>query len=155
MGPPEPGEFMEAFARTGERQRGAVAVEFALILPLLVLILTGVIEFGRVWSQYQTFQGAARQGARCAAVKGEGSTCSITDEITSATPFPPSFGTGGPTVTVNGAARPNGCLPGLAANGGDLGKDVTVSWVQPFEINVAFWQAVTINTTIEGVFRCE
>jgi Flp pilus assembly pilin Flp len=139
--------------RAGEH--GAAAVEFALLLPLLLLILTGVIEFGRVWSQYQTFQGAARQGARCAAVKGEGSTCSITEEITSATPFAPAFGAGGPSVTVDGAPRPNGCLPGLPADGGDLGKDVTVSWVQPFEINIAFWEATTVDTTISGVFRCE
>src|SRR5919197_3812793 len=50
------------------RDEGVAAVEFALILPVLALILFGVLEFGRVWSQYQVFQGAAREGARCAAV---------------------------------------------------------------------------------------
>ena len=42
------------------REEGVAAVEFALILPVLALMLFGILEFGRVWSQYQVFQGAAR-----------------------------------------------------------------------------------------------
>ena len=33
------------------REEGVAAVEFALILPVLALLLFGVIEFGPVWSQ--------------------------------------------------------------------------------------------------------
>ena len=64
------------------REEGVAAVEFALILPVLALLLFGVIEFGRVWSQYQVFQGAAREGARCAAVQAtEFSDCEIQPAI--------------------------------------------------------------------------
>lgn len=49
-------------------ERGAVAVEFALILPLLVLLLFGIIEFGQAYNAYITVTHAAREGARLAAV---------------------------------------------------------------------------------------
>ena len=43
-------------------------VEFALILPLLVLLLFGVIEFGNTYSQVLDVRHAAREGSRLAAV---------------------------------------------------------------------------------------
>jgi Flp pilus assembly protein TadG len=49
-------------------ERGAAAVELALVLPLILLILLGTIEFGRAWNVRQTLVDAAREGARVAAV---------------------------------------------------------------------------------------
>jgi Flp pilus assembly protein TadG len=48
--------------------RGAAAVEFALVLPILILLLFGIIEFARVWNVRQTLTDAAREGARVAVV---------------------------------------------------------------------------------------
>ena len=128
------------------RDEGVAAVEFALILPVLALILFGVLEFGRVWSQYQVFQGAAREGARCAAVAST-SECVVQDEIDQAAqPWNPPDAT---VQLVGGGARANGCLDT------DRGKDVQVSWQQPLEVNIPFWNDVTINSTIKAVFRCE
>lgn len=50
------------------RRRGAALVEFALVMPLLLLLLIGIMEFGRAWSQTQVITDAARQGARLAAL---------------------------------------------------------------------------------------
>lgn len=52
-------------------ERGAAAVEFALVLPILVLILFGVIEFGGVYNAQLMVTGAAREGARAMAVGGD------------------------------------------------------------------------------------
>ncbi|MCG0274878.1 MAG: pilus assembly protein [Thermosediminibacteraceae bacterium] len=49
-------------------QRGQAVVEFALVLPLLVLILFGVLEFGRIFHTYIVITNAAREGARLGAV---------------------------------------------------------------------------------------
>jgi Flp pilus assembly protein TadG len=49
-------------------EAGAAAVEFALVLPIILLILFGTIEFGRAWNVRQTLTDAAREGARVAAV---------------------------------------------------------------------------------------
>ena len=49
-------------------RRGQSLVEFALVVPILLLMLVGMIEFGRAWNVSQTVTFAARQGARKAAV---------------------------------------------------------------------------------------
>lgn len=52
------------------QQRGATAVEFALILPLLLSMLLGVIDFGMAFGQSLSMQGAAREGARQGVTQG-------------------------------------------------------------------------------------
>ncbi|MCB0879178.1 MAG: pilus assembly protein [Thermoleophilia bacterium] len=47
---------------------GISAVEFAMILPILVLLLFAVIEFGMAFWQYQQVSAAASEGARRASV---------------------------------------------------------------------------------------
>ena len=43
---------------------GQALVEFALVLPLLVLLTLGIVEFGRAWNARQVVTDAARAGAR-------------------------------------------------------------------------------------------
>ncbi|GGL88892.1 TadE/TadG family type IV pilus assembly protein [Nakamurella endophytica] len=50
-------------------ESGAVAVEFALVLLPLVLILFGIIDFGRVYDQQLGLTAAAREGVRTMAVQ--------------------------------------------------------------------------------------
>lgn len=45
-------------------ERGAAAVEFALVLPLLLALLFGIAEFGRAYHVQSTLSGAAREGVR-------------------------------------------------------------------------------------------
>jgi hypothetical protein len=47
-----------------ERRRGQAVVEFALVLPVLILLLLGTVEFGRFFDTYLSLQHAAREGAR-------------------------------------------------------------------------------------------
>ncbi len=49
-------------------RRGQALVEFALTLPLLMLLLMGIVEIGRAWNMKQTLTDAAREGARLAVV---------------------------------------------------------------------------------------
>jgi Flp pilus assembly protein TadG len=51
-----------------ERSRGQSLVEFALILPIFVLILAGIFDFGRAIYAYNTLLNASREAARQAVV---------------------------------------------------------------------------------------
>jgi Flp pilus assembly protein TadG len=51
-----------------KREQGQTMTEFALVLPLLALLLFGVIQFGIVFHQYVTLTDAVRAGARQGAV---------------------------------------------------------------------------------------
>ncbi|WP_432393624.1 TadE/TadG family type IV pilus assembly protein [Pseudarthrobacter sp. L19] len=53
-------------SRTGER--GAVAVEFALLAPVLVMLLLGIMEFGRAYNVQVSLSSAAREGVRVMAI---------------------------------------------------------------------------------------
>lgn len=50
--------------RTAKPQSGAVVIEFALVLILLLMILAAAIEFGRVFWYYTALTKATRDGAR-------------------------------------------------------------------------------------------
>ena len=52
-----------------QREDGVVAVEFALILPILLVIMFGIIEFGFVLFEKQVITNASREGARAGIVQ--------------------------------------------------------------------------------------
>jgi Flp pilus assembly protein TadG len=54
-------------SRRGER--GQALAEFALVLPLVLLFIAGIIEMGRAWNIKQAVTDAAREGARYAVVQ--------------------------------------------------------------------------------------
>jgi hypothetical protein len=51
-------------------ERGQSVVEFALVLPLLVLFVFGATEFSRAWLTVNVLAAASREGCRLAAVTG-------------------------------------------------------------------------------------
>ena len=49
-----------------QKQKGAELVELALVLPLFLLLLIGIIEFGRAYNAYENVIHATREGVRAA-----------------------------------------------------------------------------------------
>jgi Flp pilus assembly protein TadG len=91
--------------RSTERsQRGQSLVEFAVLLPILILVTMGAVDFGRVFYAYTTIANAAYQGALCAAQGATmcpaGATASVNSEIGGKLP-------GGVTTTVAATAGPS------------------------------------------------
>jgi Flp pilus assembly protein TadG len=54
--------------RRGRHQRGQSLVEFALVIPLFLVLVFGIIDFGLGLKSWITITNAAREGARYAAV---------------------------------------------------------------------------------------
>lgn len=113
-------------------ERGAVAVEFALVLPVLVLLLFGIIEFGRGYNAQISLQGAVREGARTLAI-GNGDPAAA---VRSAAPS-----LSGIAVTTSGSP----CTAGTTAS-------VTATY--PFTYNVPLFGTATKTLTATGVMRC-
>ncbi len=65
-------------------QRGAAVVEFALILPLLILLMVGLFDFGVGFWQYMQVQAAAEAGAQYATLHPD-DTAGIAAAVASAT----------------------------------------------------------------------
>ncbi len=56
------------FSRIARRSEGAAAVEFVLILNLLLLLILGMMDFGHAWFLKQIITNASREGARYGAM---------------------------------------------------------------------------------------
>lgn len=62
------------------RDNGAAVVEFAILAPLLILLLLGIVEFGWLFGQFNDVRHGAREGARFAAVN-QGDETAIRDHV--------------------------------------------------------------------------
>jgi Flp pilus assembly protein TadG len=67
--PPRPESPMPR-RRVRSRRRGAAAVEFAVVAPVFLLLVFGIVEFGRMLMVHQVLTNAAREGARRAVLRG-------------------------------------------------------------------------------------
>jgi Flp pilus assembly protein TadG len=51
-------------------ERGAELIEFAVVLPILVFIIAGIVDFGMMFRTYEAVTNAAREGARVGVLPG-------------------------------------------------------------------------------------
>lgn len=86
-------------------ERGAVAVEFALLAPLLILLLFGITEFGRAYNVQLSLSSAAREGVRVMAISNNGSAARLAVK-NAASGFQPALGDTNITIS------PDPCTPG-------------------------------------------
>jgi Flp pilus assembly protein TadG len=89
-------------------ERGAVAVEFAIVAPVLVMLLLGIMEFGRAYNAQVTLSSAAREGVRVMAI-GNNTTAARTAVKNAATGLLPALADGNITIT------PTTCTAGAQA----------------------------------------
>lgn len=61
-------------------ERGAELIEFALVLPLFLLVMAAILDFGFVFQQYTVVTNAAREGARLATVPNS-STAAVENRV--------------------------------------------------------------------------
>jgi Flp pilus assembly protein TadG len=54
----------------GAPERGAALVELAMVLPLLLVVIAGIVDFGFAFQRYEVITNAAREGARLGSLSG-------------------------------------------------------------------------------------
>jgi Flp pilus assembly protein TadG len=87
------------------RQRGAVAVEFALVLPLLLLLVLGGIDYGYYFFVSEIAANAAREGARAGAISRSLTPCLDGGGIPGAVTVVKDFLKRGALISSDGDAR--------------------------------------------------
>jgi Flp pilus assembly protein TadG len=98
------GIFIKMIKKIFSNKRGSTAVEMALILPVLVMMLFGIFQFGIAFNNWIALTHAAREGARLAAV-GNFDEQAVRDSA--------------PSVTIQNID--------ISGEGGDIGDTVTVT----------------------------
>lgn len=128
-------------SRDRSRDRGAVAVEFALILLPMILIVFGIVEFGRAYNAQLSLQHAVREGARYYALNHEDSTAvEDTKAVTESAAV--SIDLDEDRITVS----PNPCDPG---DPGSVNAEYDFTF-----ITWQFGSDPQITLSAEGVMRC-
>ena len=51
-------------------ERGAELIEFAIVVPILLLLISGIVDFGMMFRTYEAVTNAAREGARVGVLPG-------------------------------------------------------------------------------------
>jgi Flp pilus assembly protein TadG len=87
-------------------ERGAVAVEFAILAPVLVMLLLGIMEFGRAYNAQATLSSAAREGVRVMAISNN-ATAARDAAKNAASGLQPALTDGNITIT------PTSCTAGF------------------------------------------
>lgn len=127
---------MNLFRRNSD-DRGVAAVEFALVLPVLVILLLGIVEFGRVFNVQISLSNAAREGARTMAIENDPGVARDS-AIAAAPSINPAVSAGQITVA------PAPCSEG---------DTVTVTIDYSVDLLTGFF-GVEIPLTGKGVMRC-
>jgi Flp pilus assembly protein TadG len=118
------------------REGGQAFVEFAIVLPILALLLFGIVQFGVALHDYISLTDAARVGARAAAVKRTTGACDAAKDAIHDTAPNQWSRISAPT-----------CSPV-----GNVGDPFTVSFVYKFEVP---YVGVSKDLTISATERLE
>jgi Flp pilus assembly protein TadG len=124
------------------REEGQGVVEFAFVLPILLALILGIVQFGIAFNNYLTLNDATRVGARKAAVSrflGDNGAAARAAVISAAS----NLNLTPAQVTVQ------------ATSWTTPGADVTVSATYPYSINILGWVVRTGNLSSSTHERLE
>jgi Flp pilus assembly protein TadG len=122
-------------------ERGATAVEFALIVPLLIVLVLGIAEFGRAFQVQGTLSAAAREGVRLMALQNDAAAARAAVR-NAASSLDPGITDAQIVIT------PSSC-PVL--DGGSTAVRLTINYPMPY-LTGFFGRGVDLTGT--GVMRC-
>lgn len=71
--------------RFRKNNKGVALVELALVMPILLILVMGIVEFGWIFNGYITLTGAAREGARVYVTGGD-YEAAVTEHVQSLLP---------------------------------------------------------------------
>ena len=127
-------------------ERGASAVEFAFIVPLLLVLVIGIIEFGHAFQVQGTLSAAAREGVRAMALRNDPADARAVVRTAAASLYP-AVTDAQITIGLVGGTGETCPLTG----GGSTAVRLTITYPKPY-LTGFFGSDVTLTGT--GVMRC-
>lgn len=118
--------------------RGAAAVELALVLPVLLVLIFGIVEFSRAFQVQATLAAAAREGVRTMALEDDAAAARAAARA-AATSLTPGL------TDADIAVTPSSC----ATTAGNA--TVSITYTQPF---FTTFFGTGIDLSADGVMRC-
>lgn len=119
-------------------ERGAAAVEFALVVPLLLMLLVGIVEFSKAFNAQATLSAAAREAARTMTLAND-----VTQARTAAQTAAGVLGLSSSSVSIT---------PATCAADGSTTVKVTITYHQTFVAGLLGSAGVDLTGT--AAMRC-
>jgi Flp pilus assembly protein TadG len=113
--------------------RGQSMVEFAVVLPILVMLFLAIWQFGVAFHHYLAITDAARVGARAAAVKRTNNPCGAARDAIQNTVSATQWGVIESGITCTAGAN--------------TGEQVEIGITYPYTLRVFFDRSITMSTT--------
>ena len=129
-----------SFKSRCKSEKGAAAVEFALVVPLLLVLVFGIIEFSRIYNAQISVTNAAREGARYMVVHSGTTLISDTQNVVIAA---------APSVTPAVTRTQISISPTTCTSG----TDVAVTVTYPMTLLTGFFDP-SITLKGKAVMRC-
>jgi Flp pilus assembly protein TadG len=129
-------------------ERGQAVTEFAVILPILLLVLFAIFQFGVIFNNYIQVAAAAREGARKGAVSRTGGNCAwVTSAVqTSAQNAAPGLGLTAAQIAVADTCTNNAV---------QAGNDITVTVSYPWSVSLLGQVVASGNLSSATTMRVE
>jgi Flp pilus assembly protein TadG len=136
---------MAVTTRHWRSERGAELIEFAIVVPILLLLIAGIIDFGMMFRTYEAVTNAAREGARVGVLPGYAPV----DVQSRVDAYLAASGLTGPHTTsvVN--------IPVATTAGTFTARAVTLNYTYQFVVLGGFGNLGTITLNAQSVMRTE
>jgi Flp pilus assembly protein TadG len=132
-------------------ERGAELIEFAIVLPILMLLVAGIFDFGMMFRTFEAVTNAAREGARVAVLPGYEQNVDVQSRVN-------AYLNASGLNNANLVTSPN--ITVVTSAGTFTARQVTVTYAYPFVVLGGIAPLFggsfgTINLTARSVMRTE
>jgi Flp pilus assembly protein TadG len=115
-------------------ERGAALVEAAVILPVVILLIFGVVEFSRAYNAKITLTHATREGVRVLAISGDAAAAE--------------------DAVVNASSPLDASLLSISSTACDSGEPTSITATYPFSYDIPLFGSATVSMSSTAVMRC-
>jgi len=133
-------------------RKGQALAEFALILPVVFLLIAGIIEFGRAWNIKQAVTDAAREGARYTVVVDTTTETGIKNRIKARLSLASIRTTNPPTVITISPIASLHCAGGVGS-GAEMSVNVRTTYRMGWVGAILKWTGGSSTITIQSTAK--